>query len=206
MLPGRARHRPAHRRRSPTPTRYVGVGAFALLAVVVLHLPVPAARPSSGPRARRRSSRSATSSSPRCRSACIADDAQDARAARPHDRAPLRGGRPLLARDGQGARLPARRAGAHPHRRRCSTTSASSSSPTRSCSPTAASPTRSTRSSSATPGRARSSIAEIDGYGPVAEIVRPHHERIDGSGYPTASPATTSRSGRGSSPSPTSTT
>jgi putative nucleotidyltransferase with HDIG domain len=27
-------------------------------------------------------------------------------------------------------------------------------------------------------------IAEIDGYGPVAEIVRYHHERIDGRGYP----------------------
>lgn len=27
-------------------------------------------------------------------------------------------------------------------------------------------------------------IAEIDGYGPVAEIVRHHHERIDGCGYP----------------------
>jgi putative nucleotidyltransferase with HDIG domain len=27
-------------------------------------------------------------------------------------------------------------------------------------------------------------IAEIDGYGPVAEIVRWHHERIDGLGYP----------------------
>lgn len=27
-------------------------------------------------------------------------------------------------------------------------------------------------------------IAEIDGYGPVADIVRSHHERIDGRGYP----------------------
>jgi putative nucleotidyltransferase with HDIG domain len=27
-------------------------------------------------------------------------------------------------------------------------------------------------------------IAEIEGYGPVAEIVRHHHERIDGRGYP----------------------
>jgi putative nucleotidyltransferase with HDIG domain len=27
-------------------------------------------------------------------------------------------------------------------------------------------------------------IAEIDGYGPVAKIVRHHHERIDGRGYP----------------------
>ena len=27
-------------------------------------------------------------------------------------------------------------------------------------------------------------IAEIDGYGPVAKIVRHHHERIDGEGYP----------------------
>jgi putative nucleotidyltransferase with HDIG domain len=27
-------------------------------------------------------------------------------------------------------------------------------------------------------------ISEIDGYGPVAEVVRFHHERIDGRGYP----------------------
>jgi putative nucleotidyltransferase with HDIG domain len=27
-------------------------------------------------------------------------------------------------------------------------------------------------------------ISEIDGYGPVAEVVRHHHERIDGRGYP----------------------
>jgi putative nucleotidyltransferase with HDIG domain len=27
-------------------------------------------------------------------------------------------------------------------------------------------------------------ISEIDGYGPIAEIVRHHHERIDGRGYP----------------------
>ena len=29
-------------------------------------------------------------------------------------------------------------------------------------------------------------IGEIDGYGPVAEVVRHHHERIDGKGYPDA--------------------
>jgi putative nucleotidyltransferase with HDIG domain len=28
-------------------------------------------------------------------------------------------------------------------------------------------------------------ISEIDGYGPVADVVRYHHERIDGRGYPT---------------------
>jgi putative nucleotidyltransferase with HDIG domain len=27
-------------------------------------------------------------------------------------------------------------------------------------------------------------VAQIDGYGPVAEIIRAHHERIDGTGYP----------------------
>lgn len=31
-------------------------------------------------------------------------------------------------------------------------------------------------------------VAEIEGYGPVAEIVRSHHERIDGRGYPDAMP------------------
>ena len=32
-------------------------------------------------------------------------------------------------------------------------------------------------------------IAEIEGYGPVAKIVRHHHERIDGRGYPFGLPA-----------------
>jgi putative nucleotidyltransferase with HDIG domain len=27
-------------------------------------------------------------------------------------------------------------------------------------------------------------VEQIDGYGPVAEIIRAHHERIDGTGYP----------------------
>ena len=50
-------------------------------------------------------------------------------------------------------------------------------------------------------------VSSLDGYGPVAEIILAHHERIDGKGYPrAASPATTSPSWRGSSPSPTPTT
>jgi HD-GYP domain-containing protein (c-di-GMP phosphodiesterase class II) len=27
-------------------------------------------------------------------------------------------------------------------------------------------------------------VEQIDGYGPIAEIIRAHHERIDGTGYP----------------------
>ncbi|MEA2484082.1 MAG: hypothetical protein QOC55_2029, partial [Thermoleophilaceae bacterium] len=27
-------------------------------------------------------------------------------------------------------------------------------------------------------------VAQIEGYGPVAEIIRAHHERVDGTGYP----------------------
>jgi HD-GYP domain-containing protein (c-di-GMP phosphodiesterase class II) len=27
-------------------------------------------------------------------------------------------------------------------------------------------------------------VGRLDGYGPVAEIIRAHHERMDGSGYP----------------------
>ena len=34
------------------------------------------------------------------------------------------------------------------------------------------------------PARGAELVAQIEGYGPVAEIVRSHHERIDGRGYP----------------------
>ena len=50
-------------------------------------------------------------------------------------------------------------------------------------------------------------VGRIEGYGPVAEIIHSHHERVDGRGYP-AGPARPrrSRSGHGSSPSRTPTT
>jgi putative nucleotidyltransferase with HDIG domain len=34
------------------------------------------------------------------------------------------------------------------------------------------------------PGRGAELVEQIEGYGPVADIVRSHHERIDGRGYP----------------------
>ena len=37
----------------------------------------------------------------------------------------------------------------------------------------------------------------------ITAIIRHHHERLDGSGYPAGSPATRSRSAPASSPSPT---
>ena len=40
-------------------------------------------------------------------------------------------------------------------------------------------------------------VARIDGYGPVAEIILAHHERIDGRGYPSGLPARRSRCCRG---------
>jgi len=40
-------------------------------------------------------------------------------------------------------------------------------------------------------------VRRVDGYGPVAEIILAHHERIDGQGYPAASRARTSRCSRG---------
>ena len=49
-------------------------------------------------------------------------------------------------------------------------------------------------------------VARIDGYGPVAEIILAHHERIDGNGYPTGSSPSRFRWRHGSSRSPTPTT
>ena len=43
------------------------------------------------------------------------------------------------------------------------------------------------------PRRARRSCASVDGYGPVADIILAHHERIDGKGYPRGLAATRSR-------------
>ena len=43
---------------------------------------------------------------------------------------------------------------------------------------------RISRSSAATRSRGLGSSPRIDGYGPVAEIILAHHERIDGNGYP----------------------
>ena len=48
-------------------------------------------------------------------------------------------------------------------------------------------------------------VARIDGYGPVADIILAHHERIDGKGYPRGLWAR-DPAARGSSPSPTPTT
>ena len=63
-------------------------------------------------------------------------DDRDARAARPDDRPPLRRGRPLRPRDGEGARLERRASRTSCTPRGCCTTSASSPSRTRSCWPT----------------------------------------------------------------------
>ena len=48
----------------------------------------------------------------------------------------------------------------------------------------AGSPTRIGRSSRSTRRRARRVVRSVDGYGPVADIILAHHERIDGLGYP----------------------
>ena len=50
-------------------------------------------------------------------------------------------------------------------------------------------------------------VARIDGYGPVAEIILAHHERIDGNGYPNGLAGGADPARRpGSSPSRTRTT
>ena len=66
---------------------------------------------------------------------------------------------------------------------------------------------RGVRDRQAPPGAGRRARRRIDGYGPVAEIVLAHHERIDGRGYPygLAGDADPARA-RASSPSPTPTT
>ena len=66
----------------------------------------------------------------------------------------------------------------------CCTTSASSSSPTRSCSPTRKLTDEEYELVKRHPEQGARLVAQIEGYGPVAEIVLAHHERIDGKGYP----------------------
>ena len=66
----------------------------------------------------------------------------------------------------------------------CCTTSASSPSRTASCSPTASSRTTTGRSSSTHPAQGARLVRRIDGYGPVADIILAHHERIDGTRLP----------------------
>ena len=73
-----------------------GVAAMALMVLVLLDVPVPAARAAALARARRAAGGAAA------RRAGLDD--RDARAARPDDRPPLGGGRPLRAGDGAGAR------------------------------------------------------------------------------------------------------
>ena len=67
--------------------------------------------------------------------------------------------------------------------RRCFTTSASSSSPTRSSSPTGSSPMRSGSIVKLHPEQGAKLVRRIEGYGPVADIIYCHHERYDGNGY-----------------------
>ena len=40
-------------------------------------------------------------------------------------------------------------------------------------------------------------LAKVDDYGQIAWIVRHHHERVDGNGYPSVSKSTTFRFSRG---------
>ena len=70
-------------------------------------------------------------------------------------------------------------AGARRTPRDCSTTSASSRSRTRSCSPPAVQ-RGGVGARQAPPGRRRAHRARVEGYGPVADIVLCHHERWDG--------------------------
>jgi putative nucleotidyltransferase with HDIG domain len=46
-------------------------------------------------------------------------------------------------------------------------------------------------------------VRRIDGYGPIADIIHAHHERIDGCGYPRRLAGEEIRSRRASSPSQT---
>ena len=168
---------------SPSPTSGTDLGALGLLAVIGLIFQY-LLRTALQLEERKDQARGAHARARVAAGRAARHGAADALAARQDDRAPLRGGRALLARDRQRARaLPsATRTSCTPPR--CCTTSASSSSRTRSSSPTRSSRRRTSRSSAAIRSRARGSSRGSTGYGPVAEIILAHHERIDGDGYP----------------------
>ena len=81
----------------------------------------------------------------------------------------------------------------------CCTTSASSSSPTTSSSPlTPAGRSKDWQLIKMHPYQGAKVVREVEGYGPVADIIWAHHERIDGMGYPRGlERLRTSRSSRG---------
>ena len=56
------------------------------------------------------------------------------------------------------------------------------------------------------PAQGAKVVRQVEGYGPVADIILAHHEHIDGTRLPRGLPARRSRCCRGSSPSPTPTT
>ena len=152
-----------------------------LRALRPLHVPLPraASSPSSAPR----SSGTAPSSSPRCRSAssprcCARSPCATSMTAR-HSAAVARYTREIARAAGS-----ATTSRTSPTPRACCTTSASSSCPTTSCWPTPSSTTTTGRRSACTPTRASKVVREVEGYGPVADIIWCHHERIDGKRLP----------------------
>ena len=179
----RVRHGPAHRRRR---LRLPGPQPRASSASS------PSSASSSSTCCGRRSTRWSARSSSRAARGELAvapgrparHGAADALAARQDDRAPLGRGRPLLARDRPRAGSQRARAGRRPHRRaaaRHRQVHLPGLDPLR----------RSTRLSPEDleivrrhPEQGARLVARIDGYGPVAEIILAHHERIDGGGYP----------------------
>ena len=129
-----------------------------------------------------------------------------ARRARLARGAPLRGGRRAsrATSPSRSACPSATRSSRTP--RGCCTTSASSRSPIGSWSAAASSQDSDWRGIRRHPDIGAELLRDIGVYGPVAEIVRAHHERMDGRGYPRGLAATRSRRSRGSWRWPRSTT
>ena len=135
-------------------------------------------------RARRAARAARPASSRRCRSALISTVLQtlslrDRMTAR-HSAAVARYAREMAAR----ARARRARAGRHPHRRPAARHRQVHLPRLDPASPTASSTDEDSRSIRRHPEQGAKLVERIEGYGPVAEIIRAHHERIDGTGYP----------------------
>ena len=201
-----ARHRADGRRStsrsSPSSrrsTREFGLAALAFVLLIVVAFTYMARLVVGRARAHPRSTRT-------CRGASCQRPHPHARRARPARRAPLRRGRRAsraTSPSTSGCPRATRSSRTPPA---CCTTSASSRCPTASWSAAARSTDADWRGIRRHPDIGADLLRDIGVYGPVAEIVRAHHERIDGRGYPRGLRATRSRRSRGSSRSPRSTT
>ena len=110
-------------------------------------------------------------------------DDRDARAARPHDRPPLRRGRPLRPRDGGALRLPAAEQELV-HTAGLLHDIGKFAFPDSILLADSRLTDEQWEAVSRHPEDGARIVRRVEGYGPVADIVLSHHERWDGRGYP----------------------